>query len=194
MFNHLLRFGQALLATGHRVRIATHETFRKFVRRNGLKLFPLADDSAELMSFAMKNADMLPSKSSIAAGDVTKYRQVFTEILASTWRACTVEDDKTGKSFRVETIIANPPSYGHMHCAQKLQIPLHIMCTIPWSPTNVFPYSLINVDYSKKSVEKVNMLSYSAVEMLIRFFFFDHDATANTKQSDDLIKFLGLND
>ncbi|CAF4814941.1 unnamed protein product, partial [Rotaria sp. Silwood2] len=30
--------GRVLLAAGHRVRLATHETFRKFVHGNGLEI------------------------------------------------------------------------------------------------------------------------------------------------------------
>ncbi|CAF3045333.1 unnamed protein product [Rotaria sp. Silwood2] len=122
-----IALGQVLLAAAHCVRLATHETFRKFVRENGLEFFPLAGDPAELMSFMVKNSGIIPFMSSIAAGDLTKNRNILTEILASTWRACTVEDDETGRSFTAEAIIANPPSYGHIHCAQKLQIPLHII-------------------------------------------------------------------
>ncbi len=161
------RLGQALLAVGHRVRLATHETFRKFVRENGLEFFPLAGDPAALMSFVVKNSGIIPSISSIAAGDLSTSRHIIMEILASTWRACTMEDDETGKAFTAEAIIANPPSFGHIHCAQKLQIPLHIMFTMPWSPTTAFPHPLVNVDYSKASIEKVNMLSYSAIEMFV---------------------------
>ncbi|CAF1173774.1 unnamed protein product [Rotaria sordida] len=157
--------GRVLLAAGHRVRLATHETFRKFVRGNGLEFFPLAGNPADLMSFVVKNSGIIPSISSIAAGDLIKHRHVITDILTSTWHACTVEDDETGKPFTAEAIIANPPSFGHIHCAHKLQIPLHIMFTMPWSPTTAFPHPFFTVDYSKASVEKVNMLSYSAVEM-----------------------------
>ena len=159
--------GQALCAAGHRVRLATHNTFRKFVRGNGLEFFPLAGDPADLMSFMVKNSGIIPSIGSIAAGDLTKNRDVLTEILASTWTACTCEDDETGEPFTAEAIIANPPSFGHIHCAQKLQIPLHIMFTMPWSPTSAFPHPLINVDYSRASIERVNMLSYSVIEMFV---------------------------
>lgn len=247
-----IALGQALLADGHRVRLATHNTFRKFVRGNGLEFFPLAGDPAELMSFMVKNSGIIPSISSIAAGDLAKNRHVLTEILASTWIACTADDDETGEAFTAEAIIANPPSFGHVHCAQKLQIPLHIMFTMPWTPTSSFPHPLVNVDYSKASIERVNMLSYSAIEMFTwssmrdivnefrretlnlpalhtrqatflmieervpytycwsptlvpkpndwadhinvsGFFFLKKDATADSKQPDELIKFLGLN-
>ncbi|CAF4327938.1 unnamed protein product, partial [Adineta steineri] len=49
-----IALGQALRAVGHRVRIATHETFRSFVRGNSLEFYPLAGDPADLMSFMVK--------------------------------------------------------------------------------------------------------------------------------------------
>ena len=36
-----------------------------------------------------------------------------------------------------QAIISNPPCYGHVHCAEKLQIPMHLLFTMPWSPTKV---------------------------------------------------------
>ncbi|CAF0894317.1 unnamed protein product [Adineta steineri] len=247
-----IALGQVLLKAGHRVRLATHETFRKFVRGNGLEFYPLAGDPAVLMSFMVKNSGVVPSVSSIVEGDLSKNREILGEILASTWRACIADDDETGKPFTAEAIIANPPSFGHIHCAHKLLIPLHIMFTMPWSPTTAFPHPLVNVDYSRAAVEKVNMLSYSAIEMFTwsgmrdivndfrnnvlglpslhtrqatymmieekvpytycwspsivpkpedwadhinvsGFFFLEHDATADDKQNEDLIKFLGIN-
>jgi hypothetical protein len=119
------------------------------------------------MEFMVKNSGIVPSISSIAAGDIIKSRDILTEILASTWCACTVEDDETGQAFTAEAIIANPPSFGHIHCAQKLKIPLHIMFTMPWSPTTAFPHPLVRVDYTKAAIEKVNMLSYTAIEMFV---------------------------
>ena len=41
------------------------------------------------------------------------------------------------------------------------------MFTMPWSPTTAFPHPLVNVDYSKATIERVNMLSYSAIEMFV---------------------------
>jgi len=36
---------------GHRVRLATHGTFKKFVEENGLEFFEIGGDPAELMAF-----------------------------------------------------------------------------------------------------------------------------------------------
>ncbi len=161
--------GQALLAAGHRVRLATHETFRSFVRDNGLEFFPLAGDPADLMSFMVKNAGIIPSIGSIVAGDVSKRLHNLADILESTWLACITNDDETLLPFTAEAIIANPPSYGHIHCAEKLQIPLHIMFTMPWTPTTAFPHPLCNMDTSKGSIGKINFYSYHIVGMLVSF-------------------------
>ena len=161
--------GKELLAVGHRVRLATHEVFRSFVRENGLEFYPLAGNPADLMSFMVKNAGIIPSMSSIVAGDVGKHRHILSDILESTWFACTANDDETALPFTAEAIIANPPSFGHIHCAEKLQIPLHMMFTMPWSPTTSFPHPFCNIDSSRGPTGKINFHSYHAVEMLVSF-------------------------
>ncbi|CAF0766430.1 unnamed protein product [Adineta ricciae] len=161
-----IALAKALLACGHRVRLATHETFRKFVRENGIEFYPLAGDPADLMSFMVKNAGIVPSVSSIVAGDVAKSRRVIAEILASTWKACVENDDETDVPFIAEAIIANPPSYGHIHCAQKLQIPLRMIFTMPWSPTTQFSHPFIKVDYEVVPKDTINVLSYDILETL----------------------------
>ncbi len=164
---YISSLGQALRTAGHRVRLATHETFRSFVRGNGLEFYPLAGDPADLMSFMVKNAGIIPSMSSIIEGDIGKKRRSLADILASTWQACIADDDETNLPFTAEAIIANPPSFGHIHCAEKLQIPLHIMFTMPWSPTTAFPHPLSNIDSSIGPKEKINLYSYDVIEMLV---------------------------
>ena len=45
-----LAMGNELQARGHRVRIATHNVFRDFVKSAGLEFFPIGGDPAELMA------------------------------------------------------------------------------------------------------------------------------------------------
>lgn len=149
------------------MRLATHETFRSFVRGNGLEFYPLAGDPADLISFMVKNAGIIPSIDSIVAGDVGKKRRSLSDILLSTWQACIANDDETNAPFIAEAIIANPPSFGHIHCAEKLQIPLHIMFTMPWSPTAAFAHPLSNIDNSTGSKKIMNRYSYDVIEMLV---------------------------
>jgi len=45
-----IALGKELLKHGHHVRVATHPTFRDFVKENGLDFFSIGGDPAELMS------------------------------------------------------------------------------------------------------------------------------------------------
>lgn len=47
--------GKALARDGHRIRIATHETFREFVTSHGLEFFNIGGDPKELMSYMVKS-------------------------------------------------------------------------------------------------------------------------------------------
>ena len=47
-----------------------------------------------------------------------------------------------GEPFTAQAIIANPPTYGHIHVAEKLGVPCHMFFTMPYSPTRAFPHPL----------------------------------------------------
>ena len=140
---------------GHRVRLATHLTFKQFVEENGLEFFRIGGDPAELMAFMVKNPGLMPGFETLRNGDVGKRRKGIYQILKGCWRSCVeagdgtrtqAEDDQwddmdsidgsvslrahhDARPFVADVIIANPPSFAHIHCAEKLGIPLHIMFT-----------------------------------------------------------------
>jgi sterol 3beta-glucosyltransferase len=51
-----LALGQELLKHGHRVRIATHGTFRQFVTDAKLEFFDIGGDPQQLMSYMVRSA------------------------------------------------------------------------------------------------------------------------------------------
>lgn len=140
---------------GHRVRLATHSTFKSFVEENRLEHFDIGGDPAELMAFMVKNPGLMPGVDSLKSGDVGRRRKGMYEILQGCWRSCFeigdgtgsasiddqaesrtsldsgigMESDITAKPFIADAIIANPPSFAHVHCAERLGIPLHLMFT-----------------------------------------------------------------
>ncbi|KAL0264499.1 hypothetical protein SLS55_000449 [Diplodia seriata] len=154
----------------HRVRLASHPTFKKFVEENGLEFFSIGGDPAELMAFMVKNPGLMPGFDTLRNGDVGKRRKGIAEIIEGCWRSCIESEDgfgvdsdqrteawvnspnyspdipanTTGRPFVADAIIANPPSFAHVHCAEKLGIPLHMMFTHrpreyepdngPWDP------------------------------------------------------------
>lgn len=176
---------------GHRVRLATHPTFQKFVTENGLEFFSIGGDPAQLMAFMVKNPGLMPGFDSLRSGDVGSRRREVAEYIKGCWRSCfesgdgrgpeatndTVEDwagmsqqpsdsDIKNKPFVADCIIANPPSFAHIHIAEKLGIPLHIMFTMPYSPTQAFPHPLANIQSSNADANLTNYISYALIDML----------------------------
>lgn len=47
--------GKRLVEDGHRVRLATHETFRQFVTNAGLEFFNIGGNPQDLMSYMVKS-------------------------------------------------------------------------------------------------------------------------------------------
>eukprot|EP00899_Mesostigma_viride_P005977 jgi/Mesvir1/15380/Mv06575-RA.11 len=68
--------------------------------------------------------------------------------------------------FVADAIIANPPSYGHIHCAEKLGIPLHMYFTMPWSPTKMYPHPLARMQNLRVNDVR-NRMSYAIVDELM---------------------------
>jgi sterol 3beta-glucosyltransferase len=53
-------------------------------------------------------------------------------MLDGCWGACVEKDLMTGKAFAADAIIANPPSFAHLHCAEALGIPLQLTFSGFW--------------------------------------------------------------
>lgn len=176
---------------GHRVRIATHAVFQKFVEENDLEFFAIGGDPAELMAFMVKNPGLMPGTDALKSGEITKRRKGIEQIVLGCWRSCMEAGDGLGpppepsqsdealrdndfslagdpnkKPFVADAIIANPPSFAHIHIAEKMGIPLHMMFTMPWSPTKSFPHPLANIESSNAEGALTNYVSYALVEMM----------------------------
>lgn len=160
--------GNELQRYGHRVRLATHGIFTDFVLESGLEFYPIGGDPTELMAYMVKNPGLIPSMKSLRAGDIQKKRLMIAEMLEGCWRSCIEPDPLNQQPFVADAIIANPPSFAHVHCAQALGIPVHLMFTMPWSTTKYFchPLANINVNNSRISAAVANQISYKAVEWM----------------------------
>jgi UDP:flavonoid glycosyltransferase YjiC (YdhE family) len=157
------------LVERHRVRIATHREFRPMVEEAGLEFYPLGGNPHEMMEYIVKTGgSILPTRLDQLWDDVPKKRSMIAEILASTWRACTEPDPEQpgARPFRADLIVANPPSYGHIHCAEALHIPLHMIFTMPWSATRSVPHPFAQIDPSAhRPVE--NFFSYGVIDLIV---------------------------
>lgn len=153
---------------GHRIRLATHDVFSNFVTSSGVEFYPVGGDPSELMVYMVKNPGLIPNMESLRAGDIQNKRKMVAHMLNGFWDSCIQPDPKTGTPFVANCIIANPPSFAHVHCAQALGVPLHMMFTMPWTSTGAFPHPLANITSSNRGRERdiANFLSYDAVEFL----------------------------
>ena len=163
---------------GHRVRIATHPAFKKFIEHDSkLEFFSVGGDPAELMAFMVKNPGLMPSVSTVRAGEIGRKRDSMFEMFQGFWRACinTTDDEHEASNLKMmadkhpfvaDAIIANPPCFAHVHCAERLGVPLHLMFTFPYSPTQQFPHPLANIKKSNVDSNYTNFMSYPLVEMM----------------------------
>ncbi|KAI6359918.1 hypothetical protein MCOR25_006907 [Pyricularia grisea] len=175
-----LKIGQVLKQQyGHRVRIATHPAFKDFVEKDsGLEFFSVGGDPSELMAFMVKNPGMIPKLETVKAGDIGRRRAAMAEMFEGFWRACihATDDPKDQDNLRLmgdkppfiaDAIIANPPSFAHYHIAEALGIPLHLMFTFPYTPTQAFPHPLASIKKSNVDPGYTNFISYPLVEMMV---------------------------
>ncbi|KAI9044678.1 putative UDP-glucose,sterol transferase [Aspergillus affinis] len=179
-----LALGKRLRSHGHRVRLATHLAFRDDVLAQGLEFFNIGGDPAELMAFMVKNPGLMPDMSTIRSGAIRKRRREMKAIFSGCWRSCFETGDGTGlhhvpddpwsgtvdaenRPFVADAIIANPPSFVHLSCAEKLGVPVNLMFTMPWSATQAFPHPLANVRSQSTKPSAANFASYAIVEVMM---------------------------
>ncbi len=73
---------------GHRVRVATHSTFKSLVEENGLEFFNIGGHPEDLMAFMVSNPRLVPEFKTLRTGGVTKQRARMYEIFKGCWRSC----------------------------------------------------------------------------------------------------------
>jgi UDP:flavonoid glycosyltransferase YjiC (YdhE family) len=164
--------GKVLKTTyGHRVRLATHPNFQSFVEENDLEFFSIGGDPSRLMGYMVKNPGLMPSFRSLLSGHVNERRNDVSEYIQGCWRSCYqagagLDESEGARPFVADCIIANPPSFAHIHCAEKMGVPLSIMFTMPYSPTQAFPHPLANIQSSNADAQLTNYISYAMIEIL----------------------------
>jgi len=161
-----IALGSELQRHGHRIRIATHDVFEKSVHDSGLDFYPIGGDPAALMAYMVKNPSLMPTVDTIRSGEIQRKRRMVAEMLRGCWRSCIEPDTSTCEPFVVDAIIANPPCFAHVQCAQALGVSLHLMFTMSWSSMKAFPHPLANLEGGGDDVGLMNYLLYGVVEWM----------------------------
>ncbi|GAD99173.1 UDP-glucose,sterol transferase, putative [Paecilomyces variotii No. 5] len=176
--------GKELRKHGHRIRLATHLTFRSDVKNEGLEFFDIGGDPEQLMAFMVQNPGLFPGVNTIRTGAIQKRRREMKAIFSGCWRSCfeageggALRHDIEGsapdatdqfvKPFVADVIIANPPVFVHLSCAERMGVPLNIMFTMPWSPTQYFAHPLANIRSQGTKPSVANLASYGIVEVMM---------------------------
>jgi UDP:flavonoid glycosyltransferase YjiC (YdhE family) len=156
---------------GHVVRIATHGDLRSAVTKQGVRFYPLGGLAQQMAGWGPSFSLVPRVLLGLAAKAHVSYfkLKVFREIIFSTYGACTEPDpdDPAAEPFRADAIIANPMSVGHVHCAEALGIPLHLMFPNPWVATTDYPHSFSGWQYEpnpSRSQRYANFASYKIVD------------------------------
>jgi hypothetical protein len=131
-----------------------------------------------MVAFRIANPGLSAMLTKIRSGQIRHKRESMLDIFQGYWGAC-VEDDDQAKGrpsrspFVADAIIASYPCYAHIHCAERLGIPLHLMFTASRTPTRAIPHThslwQSNVDSSF-----TNLLSYYISELMYAFHASSH--------------------
>jgi hypothetical protein len=121
-----LGLATALQLEGHRVRLATHKIHRNMVVACGIEHFPLGGDPKVLSAWMVESGGTVLGE--VAHAKPSKLA-MLKEIVHSLWPAVAGKDpfDPEARLFVADAIIANPPTFGHIHVAEALGVPLHMM-------------------------------------------------------------------
>ena len=132
----------------------------------GLEFYPIGGDPAQLMAYMVKNPGLIPGMKTLREGEIKQKRAMIAGMLDGCWKSCIEPEPHSGVPFVAQAIIANPVSFAHLHCAQVLSIPVHLMFTMPWTSTRAFPHPLANIKDAKHEPRTANYHSYSMVEWM----------------------------
>ncbi|KAK6835593.1 hypothetical protein RU639_002109 [Aspergillus parasiticus] len=172
-----LILGDELVRQGHRVRVATHATYATAAATDHphLEFFPIGGDPAELISYGRKNSGFVHEFKTLQARLQGKKIPIMSDIISGCWRSCVDDDPVTSAPFVADAIIASPIGFSHVHCAQALGgLPVHLMYTMPWSRTKMFPHAITRVGVGRAmKLSRRNWISYVAIEWMIWLYLGD---------------------
>lgn len=121
---------KALLADGHKPRIATHAEFKGWVEGHGIEFAPIGGDPSELMQLCIENGTFTWAFMREAS---SRFRGWLDELLASAWEACQGSD----------LLIESPSAMAGIHIAEALGIPYFRAFTMPWTRTRAYPHAFV---------------------------------------------------
>ena len=165
-----ISLARALMERGHRVRIATHKVHRTLVTKSNVEFYPMEGDPMQLSKWMVQSGGTVLGEATLMKENprvMMEKSQMVRAIMKSCLGAATEPDPEDEKCtpFLAEAIISNPPTFGHIHVAEALGAPLHIIFPQPWYyGTQEFPHPMAGLSYREGGLG--NKESYQAFEAL----------------------------
>ncbi|KAJ5945513.1 hypothetical protein N7454_002352 [Penicillium verhagenii] len=157
-----IAIAQELQEQGHRARVVTHSIFKSLIMSLGLEFFSISSDPDH--PIAKRDSGLMPGLRSAKRAEVLKSKEFLRDTLQASWIACTHPGSWEERPFLADAIIATPLAHAHIHCAERLSIPLHIMSTTPWTPTEEFAHTLAQIQKDEGSQPGVqNYISHMLI-------------------------------
>ncbi|PYI36284.1 UDP-Glycosyltransferase/glycogen phosphorylase [Aspergillus indologenus CBS 114.80] len=159
-----ISIAKQLQQDSHRVRIAADVSCAARVRSHGLDFFAIPPISSSPRSQRVADGRTVNSADN-RANHLRNLRHSLFEAYKRCWQACLAPYQDNARPFMADAIIATPTAHAHIHCAERLSIPLHIMSATPQSPTKAFPHPRARLDPNEEiDRPTANILSYALIE------------------------------
>ena len=111
---------------GHRIRVATHPEFKGMIQGCGFEFVSLGgSDDYSLRRQNSGHSTRSSRSTSSSTARLEGWKTSLPEVLSKSWAACLDAGEKD-KAFIADAIVSNPQSFGHVHFAEKLGIPVHL--------------------------------------------------------------------
>lgn len=161
-----------LLATSYEyhVRIATHPAHKTLVEKAGVEFYSVGGSPGAFADYFTEKPNILFSA---IKGELGSLRRSFNIMIGRYWRSSIDSNsstDSTGKvshrPFLADTIVSSLPTLVHVHCAEKLQVPLVLVSVQPLLPTSDFPHVFTMIKPKFSTSFLWNYLSFFCMELL----------------------------
>lgn len=151
----------------YRVRIATHSSHQTLVERGGFEFYSVGGSPETFAKALTKKPDILLSA---IKGELGSFRRSFNLMIERYWGAsieCRNNAEKRSqRPFLADTIVSSLPTLAHIHCAEKLQVPLVLVSVQPLLPTIDFPHIFTMTNPKFSSTVVWNYLSFFIMNLL----------------------------
>lgn len=121
-----IALGKRLSSDGHRVTIASHEEYRKWVTSHGLEYRAIGGDATALMQLSVEHKMFSPG---FFVETLGKFRHWFDRLLLECWEV----------SHDADVIIESPSTFAGIHVAEARAVPYFRAFTMPWTSTSQYP-------------------------------------------------------